>query len=214
MKMTLQQIKAACGLLEIDQKILCSKTGISPKQMSNFWGKRANLSAQNIGKIEDYLVSQGIEFGDNSVKKKDVFETPYVGQQGLRNLMDEIYEYARDVGGTIYLVHLGSGPFGDWAGKEWLSKHIERMTAIKDQFDLRIFHEENTHQRLGKDYAEYRWLSRKHLTDRTSYIFGNKVCLFYREDPLRIRVIHDSELAEYLRGIHDIVWKTARLPEN
>lgn len=211
MYVTRAQIKAAAALLELSQSKLCEKVGISVGRMSPFWSGSGNLSAENMKKIIKFLYSQGIEFiGEDGVRKVKKHVTEHTGRIGFRNIVDEVYENARDFGDDICIMHVGAGRFKDWLGDDWWEMHAKRMTEIKDKFRLRVLHaEKDSDTRIAQNFGEYRCLPENKMTDRSIYVYSTKVCLIYKEDPIKLRVINDQDFSILFRNLFDIAWGVA-----
>ncbi len=212
MYITRAQIKAATALLELSQSKLCEKVGISVGRMSPYWSGAGNLSADNMNKIVKFLQSQGIEFiGEEGIRKVKKHVTEHTGRIGFRNIVDEVYETARDFGDDICIMHVGAGRFKDWLGDDWWEMHAERMTKIKDNFRLRVLHAENdTNRKIARNFGEYKCLPENKMTDRSIYVYSSKVCLIYKEDPIKLRLIDDRDFSMLLRNLFDIAWDIAK----
>jgi len=211
-----EQLRAARAILEISQDAVAKEVGMTHTKLSRLEKGTTDATSTDLGAIQSFYENKGLEFTDNhGVRIKQTFETVYRGQKGLRELMDVLYETVSVEGGDICQFHLGSGKFRQWLGDDWYKMHSERMIKIKDKFNFRIVVNEGASVFIAKEFAKYRWYPKEKMTERTFYIFGDKVCLFYPEpEQLEIRVINDRGLADQMRELFSAVWDLcARIPE-
>ncbi len=211
-----KQLRAARAILEISQNDVAKEVNMTHTKLSRLEKGTTDATSSDLREIQAFYENKGLEFIDNhGVRVRETFETMYYGQKGLRELMDVLYETAKKEGGDICQFHLGSGKFKQWLGEEWYRPHAERMTKIKDKFDFKVIVNEGASIFIAKDFAKYRCYPKEKMTERTLYIFGDKVCLFYPElEQLEIRVIHDRGLADQMKALFNAVWDLCtRIPE-
>ncbi len=211
-----EQLRAARAILEISQDAVAKEVGMTHTKLSRLEKGTTDATSSDLSDIQSFYESKGLEFIDNhGVRVRQTFETVYYGQKGLRELMDVLYETANTEGGEICQFHLGSGKFRQWLGDDWYKMHSARMTKIKGKFDFKIIVNEGASVFIAKDFAKYRWYPKEKMTERTLYIFGNKVCLFYPEpEQLEIRVINDRGLADQMKELFSAVWDLCtKIPE-
>ena len=211
-----EQLRAARAILEISQDAVAKEVGMTHTKLSRLEKGTTDATSTDLGALLAFYEGKGLEFTDNhGVHVKQTFETIYRGQKGMRELMDVVYEVASTEGGEICQFHLGSGKFIQWLGKDWYKMHAERMVKVKDNFNFKIIVNEGAKIFIAKEFAKFRWYPKEKMTERTFYIFGDKVCLFYPEpEQLEIRVINDRGLADQMRALFDAVWDLCtRIPE-
>lgn len=211
-----EQLRAARAILEISQDAVAKEVGMTHTKLSRLEKGTTDATSTDLGALLAFYEGKGLEFTDNhGVRIKQTFETMYYGQKGLRALNDELYKIISAEGGDICQFHLGSGKFKQWLGDDWYKMHAERMIKIKDKFNFRIIVNEGASVFIAKKFAKYRCYPKDKMTERTFYIFGDKVCLFYPEsEQLEIRVITDRGLADQMRELFNAVWELCtRIPE-
>lgn len=205
------QIRAARGLLNLGQNDLAKVTKINPTQISAFERGTAGLSVSNTQKIYDFFVSSGVEFlSFNGVRMKPTGALRTLsGKEGLRELYDDIFHTAKNIGGKIDIFNGLPNDIIESLGNDWYENHIERMKDIKNQYTFRVIIQKGDNNFIGAKFATYRWWAPDSFHKKMIYIYGSKVAFIAFEPNIEIIQINQQEIAESQRALFETAWGNA-----
>src|SRR5690606_12874302 len=88
----------------------------------------------------------------------------------------------------------------------WYTHHIRRMEAILDQIVFKIIIREGDYNFISKDFAEYRWVSKKIWNEYSYYAYGDKIAfLNFENDTVEIFVLKHKHFARTHRFLFNLV---------
>jgi len=193
---SLQQIRAARGLLNWSQAKLAKSCGISDTGMYNIDRGLSKPRATTLEKMQNLFESQGVEFlSGNGVRMCDeVFNVEvYEGE-------DLYYRYRQDILNTLKTY---GGDAGHIATDEqpYMSSSKLRQSLFnyycefrKYGFSERILLAEGVMERYGPpDCVTYRWCSKELASQAGISVYGNKYGIFL---PDKIVTIESKNIAE------------------
>lgn len=205
---SLEQMRAARGLLNWSQSDLAGHSGISVTAMNNIDRGLSKPRVQTLTDIKKVFETNGVEFIDgNGVRfRKDVFRIEtFEGSAGyqtyLRDLMDtqiakggEALHYSYDEPSLV---------------KKHRKAHFDFYREyIKHKLKERVLTIEGVSERSGPPQcSEYRWLSKDFFGRIGHSIYGNKYCIFLKN---RIIIIENEDIADAYRKQFESDWKIAK----
>lgn len=212
---TIEQIRAARGLLGWSQKDLADRAGLSQTGIARLENGTHKPNMQTMERILTAFDQAQIEFlGDTGLRKKTAEVQVLRGQEGLRTFMNDVYENARAKGGDICLFNGVPAKMIQWLGSEWYEAHAQRMATIKNNFTFRVIVRQGDQQMIGSRFAAYRWFPEDLFHDQTFYAYGGKLAFInFEENDVRVLVLDQAEFTDSFRVLFDIAWENAATPQ-
>ena len=171
-----RQIAAARQLLGWSQADLAEKSGISKPSVIRMEKDLHSVKYDVLSHVQTAIEKYNIEFlPQNGVRENKQTLKKLTGQTGFRELYDDLYNTAKDIGGTLYLFNGISELVAKWLGKDYLEIHKNRMMPIKDNYQYHIIVKEGDEVFLGAQYCTYKWFPADLFNDKTFFIYGTKV---------------------------------------
>lgn len=206
---TSSQCRAARGLLNWSQPDLATKCDMHVQTISNFESENSTPSRTTLDKITTVMQQAGIIFlDDDGVRRRQTIVEHYIGVDGFKDFMDDVYETARSVGGNICLLNARPNNWIEHLGQDWFEYHNKRMTDILDRFTFRITTKEGEHNFISRDFAEYRWVPKEMWNQHSYYAYGNKIAfLNFDNDNIDILAINHAHFAKTHKFLFDLVWQ-------
>ncbi len=206
---TIEQIRAARALLGWSQHDLADKADLSQTGIARIENGTNQPNSKTITKIEAAFDAADVEFLDNTGVRKRSGEVKVLhGQDGLRQMFNELYYIAKTTGGELCLFNGVPSKLPEWLGEEWYEMHKARMAEVEKNFHYNIIVKEGETNLPAVDYATYKFFPEELFHDKTIYILGNVV--FFRElneeQPKVIR-LEQAELTKTMKVLFDIAWK-------
>lgn len=133
------QCRAARGLLKWSQPDLSARSSVNVQTISAFEKESATPTKRTLQKLTMALEIGGVEFMDNGGVAPRGLKSRYLeGVEGFRELMDDVYEQARSIGGDFRLWNAKPDNWVKWLGEEWFSAHAKRMSALLKNMKFNI----------------------------------------------------------------------------
>lgn len=205
---SLEQIRAARGLLNWSQVQLAAESGLSTTAMNNIDRGYANPRASTLATIRDAFEKHGVEFiAGNGVRlRKDVLQIEtYDRATSIEAYLRDMRAAQKESGlESLHHAYLGGGLWQE--NRKVMCDHIDRM--IEDGLKERVLLQDGIKSRIAPTRtAEYRWYP-KHLCTRIGYsVCGDRHSLILSD---RIVVIENRQVAEAYRRQFDAHWKESR----
>lgn len=204
---SLEQMRAARGLMNWSQADLARLAGISTTAMNNIDRALSKPRVSTLEHIRKVFETHGIEFIDgNGVRfRKDVFRIEtFDGPEGYQRYLRDLLEtqIAKGVEGLHHSLEEPS------IMKKHRRTHFEFYREFtKHKLKERILVSEGVTERYGPpSTSEYRWCPKvlSHQVGHT--VYGDKYCMFLKQ---RIVVIENSDIADAYRKQFEANWKAA-----
>lgn len=210
---TLEQIRAARALLGWSQSDLAERAGLSQTGIARIENGTNHPNSQTLAKIEQAFEENDIEFlGANGLRKKTDEVKTLRGTDGFKEFMHDIYNTAKNNGGTICLHNARPSNWYKWLGEDWFHMHSERMNALNKKVDFRITAEEGTTELISSSFAQYRWFPKEMFNQQSIYAYENKLAfLTFKADDVIIRILDNKEFADGFRVLFNIAWDTVAI---
>lgn len=212
-----RQIRAARGLLDWSAVILAKKANLTREAISKIEEEHVQPREGTLNDIIRAFEENGIEFTDNEgVRVKPQGVEVLIGENGLRQFFDHVYEYARKYGGTIVQYGLEE-QFLSSLGGEYAAHHRGRMTKLvnerKDIKVLAIVCEGDTNF-VCSEYNEYRWIPKEVFSPVLFYVFGESTAImnFQTIPAPTIILMKFPTITNACRKQFEIYWNMSREP--
>ena len=209
MQITHKQVAAARELLGLRKQEVPEMLGWSADPYYKYESEGKKMSSERVEKLRVFFVNRGVEFiGTRGAALQEDNTRTYIGTDGFRLFMDDVYETARDIGGEVFLFNSKPVLWLEYLGEEWYDMHAKRMGAISDNFNFRIIvADENEKQILG--LAQHRALPIQWL-DSVIYGYGNKIgFLNFSDGEIAIKVVIDEDIKHNIENMFDAAWQKA-----
>lgn len=209
---TVEQIKAARGLLEWSQDDLADAAIISRPALNNLERRQVKPRVNTLTRIQKALERAGIEFIDGGVRyRKQVLNVQtFEGDTALLRLMQDIFETLSETGGENLIMGVSEAKFIE-QGSERFLKAIEKFHRYKI-FSKILVQEGDTH--FIEPRESYRWVSKELFSQVPHFVYGHKYAMILWGPPVKIIIIENDDIAESYRKQFYAHWQSARIPEN
>lgn len=208
---TIEQIKAARGLLEWRQEDLAVASGLSLPAINNLERRIALPRVETVKAIQAAFEQAGIEFteGPGLRLRGDSIKTHiFEGKESIFRLWNDMLETLPN-GGERLMNGINEKIFDDLAGKKRFRDMMKRFAekGIKSRiFSLTgdtYFVEPVTH---------YRWVSEEQFSTTPFFLYGNKYAILLAEPVQRVLLIENAGIAESFRTQFNKIWAKATTP--
>ena len=208
---TIEQIKAARGLLEWRQEDLAVASGLSLPAINNLERRIALPRVETINAIQTAFEQAGIEFTDgpglrlrgNSIKTQ-VFE----GKESIFRLWNDMLETLPN-GGERLINGVNEKIFDDLAGKKRFRDMMKRFEekAIKSRI---LTLKGDTY--FVEPISHYRWVPEEQFSTIPFFLYGNKYAILLTEPIQRVLLIENASITESFRTQFNKIWEKAASP--
>ncbi len=215
MMITGRQIRAARALLDMSQDELSKETGLTPQGIRKIEDGTSQPREGTLSDITRVFDEHGVEFTDNSgVRLKPQGVEVLVGQQGLQQFFDNVYEHARKHGGTIVQYGLEEH-FLSTLGGEYAKLHRTRMVKlVEERGDIKVLAIvcEGDTNFVCSDYNQYRWMPKELFSPVLFYIYGECVAImnFQTVPAPTIILMKFPTITNACRKQFEIFWNMSR----
>ncbi len=207
---TIEQIRAARALLGWSQSDLADHAGLSQTGIARIENGTNQPNSQTLNKIETAFDKADVEFLGHTGVRKRVGEIKTLrGPEGLRELLNDIYNVGKAKGGEFCLHNARPGNWIKVLGKEWFTMHSERMAKLHETLSFKITAEEGNKNLISSKFAEYRWFPKELFDEHSIYAYADKLAFvsFNDEDEVIIRVLENRAFAQGFRVLFNIAWE-------
>lgn len=210
---TASQCRAARGLLKWSQPDLSERSGVNVQTISAFEKETATPTKRTLQKLIMALEIGGVELLENGGVAPRGLKSRYLqGTDGFHELMDDIYEQARRVGGDIRLWNAKPDNWIKWLGHDWFVMHNTRMIEIIEQIRFRITCREGETNFISRNFAEYRWIPEHMFNEHSIYCYGDRVAfLNFEENNVTIYILYNKAFVDSFRLLFDLTWNEVTL---
>lgn len=215
MAVSIEQIRAARGLLNLSQKELAEKAGISLNSLNNIERGVARPRVDSLESIQKALEREGVEFLDgNGVRPAgEHFEIEKIEGADVIDLLRKFYREFLDTfpigDGEVLYIGIDNSRFEH--------RDDEKLKVYKD------FEEEAIRRGIGERLLfvegdmnfisrrnNYRWVPRELFGEIPMAIYGDNVSIILWGPPSRMVVIRNSSIAETFRRQFNVIWDQGR----
>ncbi len=215
MSISIEQIRAARGLLNLSQKELAEKAGISLNSLNNIERGVARPRVDSLESIQKALEREGVEFLDgNGVRPAgEHFEIEKIEGADVIDLLRKFYREFLDAfptgDGEVLYIGIDNSRFQH--------RDDEKLTVYKDFEDEAIrrgiterllFIEGDTNFLSRRN--NYRWVPRELYGEIPMAIYGDNISIILWGPPSRMMVLRNASIAETFRRQFDVTWSLGK----
>ncbi len=212
-----RQIGAARGLLRWSSALLAEKAGLTRDTINKIEADAVQPREGTIADIIRVFDENGVEFTENSgVRLKPQGVEVLIGEKGLQQFFDNVYEHARKHGGTIVQYGLEERYLSELGGA-YAELHRERMAKlVNDRKDIKVLAivREGDSNFVCSDYNEYKWIPQDLFSPVLFYIYGETTAImnFQTVPTPTIILMQFPTITEACRKQFDMFWKMSQVP--
>ena len=207
------QIRAARALIEMTQKELASKAGLSTVIINRIEKGETNPRGNTISKIEKVLESAGIEFLPGSgvrLRAETVQVQLYDGTNAYVHWQQE-----------YFATRLSTGCEGCFSGVDeikFINANPSYFISIIDNLKQNALHERVLFVENDRFFVippplvTYRWAPQEAFGKIPTITYGNKVAFIFWGPPLKILVVENPLLADTFQRQFEFVWRLSKKP--
>lgn len=207
--LTIEQCRAARGLLGWTQQDLADASGLSKTAINNFEKGHSDIKMESLRAIRLAFENADIEFtGQDGLRKRSEHTKILRGQNALDELLGDIHETVKTHGGEILISHVDNRLSG-LINTQLLFDHLDVLK--KHKIHERVLCAQGTKTVLSPG-DECRWLPRSTISAAPAiFIYGPKVA-FELWDHAMIIILNNPEASNAERARFDHVWNNAEIP--
>lgn len=206
---TINQCRAARGLLDWTQQDLADASGLSKTAINNFEKGHSDIKNESLRAIRLAFESADIEFlEEDGLRRRSEKVRILKGNSAFSDLLDDIYETLRKGGGEVLICNLDEDITANMPPKKLL-EHLDRMKAY------------NIYERVicGRGVStmlapalQCRWVDKALVrASPTLFVYGRKVAMeMWGQALIVIIESRDAHNAERLR--FEALWAEAEVP--
>ncbi|WP_170827418.1 helix-turn-helix domain-containing protein [Roseivirga sp. 4D4] len=206
--MSNKQARSARVHLGLNQENVGKAIGVHKQQLSRFEKGHQELSTKNLNKLTKFFEERGLEFLENNgLREKHSYVKNYLGKEGFKMFMDDVYEVASHEGGDICIFNSKPELWYEWLTREWYEDvHAARMKKLGDKIRIRIIVQKDE-DLLILNSAEHRYYPKALHNEKIFYIYGsNSAYLSFANNNVEIRVFKQKEFADIHRELFELSW--------
>ena len=215
MMLSSKQIRAARGLVNLSQRELAEKAGLSLNALNNIEREVGNPRADTLQNIRNALETEGVEFleGHGVRLKGEVLDIEKIEGPDLLTVLNYFYNDFLSAltpsGGEVMYIGIDNSRFEHQDIERLrIYKRFEKE-AIKRNIDERLLFLEGDLNFLSKR-NNYRWVSRELFGEIPMAIYGDNVSIILWGPPVRLVVIRNAAIAETFRRQFDAIWSLGK----
>jgi len=209
---TAAQLRAARGLLDWSRGDLSRVSRVSQETIKNI--EHGTFRPQEVTEIAliRAFAAQDVEFFENNgvrIQKNPV--KTFTGKNGLRELLDHVYEtVCNKMPMTRHLALADTYALNVFP--EYACTFSENMSAVPNLDAKCLIWEGDTN--FPYPYCEYRWLKKENVWAKPFYIYGNNVVFVINTDANAFMAvsINSETLAKDMKAQFDAFWKIGTPP--
>ena len=206
---SVEQIKAARGLLEWTQDDLAKSSGVSKLSINKLERRVSNPTKETLGCIRKALEKAGVEFTEGpgiklrgSILKTQIFE----GSDSLLRLLRDVFETLNGTDHTLMISGVSEQQYQEVGGKRVVDEIKKRIKHnIKAQL---LICEGDTN--LLEPESHYRQVPKEFFSRTPYYIYENKYAIFLWGPPQKVVLIENAEITECFRQQFKAHWAAGK----
>ena len=206
---TVEQIKAARGLLEWSQDDLADAAILSRPAINNLERRVSKPHFNTLERIQKALEKAGIEFIDGGVRySRQILDIKvFEGESAVLRLNRDMQETIGE--GEEFLFMGVDERLFDKYGGEKLAKLIKETERRKIKTKL-LIREGDTY--FIEPIEHYRWVSDEIFSQVPHVVYGDKYAIILWGPPVKMIVIRNADIAESYRRQFYAHWERAKVP--
>lgn len=207
---TIEQCRAARGLINWTQQDLANASGLSKTAINNFEKGNSSIKADSLNAIQRAFENVGIEFlTDNGLRKKGDASRILKGKDAMTELINDIANTLEKTGGEVLIYNVTEGDIIKKALKNLLAR-VKNPTG--ENFRMRVLCAQSETENISSS-TPCRWTKPSTSASNTPfYIYGQKVAISLWEQSMII-IINSPEASAAERAHFEIIWESSN-PSN
>ncbi|MDD9900264.1 MAG: helix-turn-helix transcriptional regulator [Alphaproteobacteria bacterium] len=205
MKVNVNQIRAARGLLNWSQKDLAARSGISNISITHYESGKTTPHRETQDKIIQALELEGVVFTMHGVEMKTDTVTTIEGEGWYMRLLDDVYYSLMDKKDAELLILCADDAVSPPAVNNRYRKIRNAGIAMRQ-----LVKEGNTY--LMGPLKEYKYIPAKKFRNYVSLVYGDKVAIC-TDNNSKALIFKDAQLSETWRNIFDVLWDELSPPK-
>ena len=203
---TIEQCRAARGLLGWTQQDLADASGLSKTAINNFEKGHSDIKNESLRAVRMAFESADIEFtGTDGLRKRKENIRTLKGETAFSDLLDDIYETLKDQGGEVLISNVSENSIRQISSKK-LQQHLDRLK--EHNISERILCSDGAKSPLGSENF-CRWVSGDSFAISMAYfIYGQKIAMELWDQSMII-ITHSREAANSERQRFERLWSMA-----
>ncbi len=206
--LTIEQCRAARGLLGWTQKDLADSCGLSKTAINNFEKGHSDIKAESLNAVQMAFESADIEFlADQGLRKKLDKSSIIKGPNSMAQLLDDVYYTLKNTGGELLITNTNEARHPQNKPENLIQ---ERSRLKKAGITERVIYNEKITNKWGNNSESCRIIPNGNHdnTNMTSFIYGKKVALeMWNQSMIVIIDSPDAHTSEQDR--FETIWESA-----
>ncbi len=206
---SVEQMKAARGLLEWTQEDLAQSSGVSKLSINKIERRVSNPTKETLSAIHNALAEAGIEFTEGpgvklrgSALKTQIFE----GSDSLLRLLRDVFETLNGTDHTLMVSGVSETQYQKIGGERIVNEIKKRIKyGIKTQL---LICEGDTN--LLEPESHYRQVPKEFFSRTPFYIYENKYAILLWGPPQKVVLIENAEITECFRQQFKAHWAAGK----
>ena len=204
-----EQIRAARALLDWSTADLARQADLTVNGINKIERGHVQPHRESLERIQGIFEGAGIEFLPNSgLRKKDRIIQTYEGEGANQQLLDDVYNTLKDIGGEVLITNVNEAHAIQSLSADYLSLHLERLKTAKISERMLI---QLGDSKIVAALDHYRAIPPQYFVSTPMFIYGSKLALLSWQPSPRTVIIHDERFAESARKLFNFVWDKAEI---
>lgn len=208
---TIEQIKAARGLLDWNQEVLAEHSGISKAAINNLERRVVTPRIETLNALQRAFEGAGVEFVDGpgvrlrgGLLKVHTFE----GQDAIHRLWNDTFD-TLGKGDERLISGVKESEFTSAADEERFNTTMQKYMKRNIRGRILSLHGDTN---FADPSSEYRWVSKEEFSQVPTFVYANKYAIVIWKPVQRVLLIENEAIAESFRKHFNVLWKNAKIP--
>lgn len=195
---SVEQIKAARGLLEWTQEDLAHHSGLSKPSINTLERRISNPKLETLEAIQVALEKAGVEFTEgpgvklkSTVLKTQIFE----GGDSLFRLLRDIFETLNGTDKELMISGVDEQKYQGLGGERVVQEIQKR---VKHGIKTKLLSCEGDTNFI-EPKSHYRWVPKEFFSLTPYYVYDNKYAILLWGPPQKVVIVENAEIAECYR---------------
>jgi transcriptional regulator with XRE-family HTH domain len=208
---SIEQIRAARALLDLNQDELAKLAGISMRTLNTLERAVVAPRMETLRALQAVLEARGIEFlPDHGVKLRSerLDVSKIEGSHAVEKFLDDIIDQLKENGGEVLFNGIDERKF---AGIDHTI--MDRYYKQRHKFNIseRLLVRESDFYFIEHP-SHYRWAAKSHFSRVVHAIYGDSTSFFFWEPTIRLVIIRNPSVAGTFRDQFYATWEEAVIP--
>ena len=209
---TIEQIRAARGLLDWSQEKLATEAGLSLRALNNLERGVVMPRVDTLNAIKSAFEKANIEFlEDNGVRTKNerLEILKFEGLSAIEQLTNDIVATFQSKGGDFLASGIDERRFFDFGNDDVYDEYFQRLA--QRNIRTRILTKKGDDAILDIPNC-YRWIDPQVFGEVPYHVYGDNLAFIIWEPHLRLVIIRNAAVASTFRRQFEVNWARADIP--